>query len=760
MVLRRVSFFMLVGLSFLAGYSQTGLNLKGKITNQKGEPVEYASIGIKGTTIGTSTNEVGEFELDGLKSGDYVLIVSSLGYRKYEKPVTIDPQSPNIQKLTLSEDYLSLDQVIISATRTELDRKEAPIVVNVVNDKLLQATQSVTLSEGLSFQPALRIENNCQNCGFNGLRMNGLEGAYSQILVDGRPIFNSLQGVYGLEQIPANMIERVEIVRSGGSALYGSSAVAGTVNIITREPNENQYYFTSNLSLINGESPDRTYMVGSDILSKNEKSGLSIYGFHRNRDHWDANGDNFSEIGEMDSKTFGFKSFYKPSRYSKLTFQGFSMYEYRRGGNRFNFPVHEADIAESTTHNILNGGFTFEQYSKNFKHKISIYSSLQHTDRDSYYGAGKDPNAYGNTLDKSWVSGIQYSTDLETGKAGIHTLVTGVETNRNNLQDNAPAYDRIIDQQANQFGWYLQDNWQINDRWNLLLGGRLDQHNLLTNPVISPRANILYDISESVQFRVGYARGFRAPQVFDEDLHITQVGGEGTIVRNDNGLNAEYSNAYSSSIDFNRYSRNWALGITIDGFITSLNDVFILEEVNDPADNILLLIRTNGEGALVGGFTINPKVSYKEKINFQAAVTYQKSRYDVPVEWSESVPNTSRRFFRTPDLYGFYALSLVPNDRFNINFSGIYTGPMIAQHYGGYISEDRLESTEDFLENNFKAEYIIPIENMMKLSLSAGVQNYTNAFQQDFDRGIDRDAGYIYGPGRPRTIFMGISLKI
>ncbi|MCK0205650.1 TonB-dependent receptor plug domain-containing protein, partial [Ornithobacterium rhinotracheale] len=140
------------------------------------------------------------------------------------------------------------------------------IVCNLLDDRILHATQSVTLSEGLNFQPALRMEDNCQNCGFNSLRMNGLEGAYSQILIDGRPIYNSLQGVYGLEQIPANMIDRVEVVRSGGSALYGSSAIAGTVNIITKEPINNRAYISTNQAYIGGKSADRTYMAGADVV--------------------------------------------------------------------------------------------------------------------------------------------------------------------------------------------------------------------------------------------------------------------------------------------------------------------------------------------------------------------------------------------------------------------------------------------------------------------------------------------------------------
>ena len=136
----------------------------------------------------------------------------------------------------MEEVSFTTDEVVVSANRNEVSRKAAPVVVNVMSAKLFETVNSTDLAKSLNFQSGLRVENNCQNCGFQQVRINGLEGPYTQILVDSRPIFSALTGVYGLEQIPANMIERVEIMRGGGSALFGSSAIAGTINIITKEP--------------------------------------------------------------------------------------------------------------------------------------------------------------------------------------------------------------------------------------------------------------------------------------------------------------------------------------------------------------------------------------------------------------------------------------------------------------------------------------------------------------------------------------------
>lgn len=751
-------FTVLMAVLFSAGLFAQTYSVSGKIADAN-TPLTGVTVLVKELSTGASTNQKGNFILDKIPNGSYTLNISFIGYLSQEINVMVNNSDVALPDIMLKEDFLQLEQVVLTATRNEVLRKDAPIVCNLLDDKILTATQAITLSEGLSFQPALRIENNCQNCGFNGLRMNGLEGAYSQILIDGRPIYNSLQGVYGLEQIPANMIERVEVVRSGGSALYGSSAVAGTVNVITKEPTENSFYLTTNQSFINGTTPDRTYLIGADVVNENKTAGLSLNGFNRNRGHWDSNGDGFSEIGQLQATSFSVKGYYKLTNLSKLTINAYNIYEFRRGGNQFYRPFHETDITESTTHNILNGGITYEQYTQNKKHKFSLYVNAQNLKRDSYYGGGQDINAYGNSEDNSFVSGLQYSGKLGRFAGGNHTLVSGFEYNHNNLKDNAPSYNRSIDQTANQLGFYLQDVWEIGNKVNILLGGRIDNHNLVGDPIISPRSNILYKILPDLQFRVGYARGFRAPQVFNEDLHITQIGGEGTVITNNSNLTPEYSNTYSSSFDFNKYYKNWAVGLTIDGFYTQLTDVFILEELGNSPNGDLLLERRNGEGATVAGITINPKLQYKDKLSFQLGLTVQQSNYETPVQWSETLENISKRFFRAPNNYGFYVMSWNATKKFTVNLSGVYTGSMIAQHYAGYIEEDVLETTPSFFENNVKLDYTFKVKEDFNVVLSGGIQNYTNAYQKDFDLGPNRDSAYIYGPGRPRTYFLGISLR-
>ena len=176
------------------------------------EHLPYINIQVKGTTIGVTTDATGHYMLKDLPVGDLTLEVSFIGYKKVTKKVTTKANTLLEVNFLLEEEALAIDEVVVSATRSETMRREAPALVNVLDMKLFERTQSTDISQGLKFQPGVRVETNCQNCGFSQVRINGMDGPYSQILIDSRPVFSALAGVYGLEQIPANMIERVEVV--------------------------------------------------------------------------------------------------------------------------------------------------------------------------------------------------------------------------------------------------------------------------------------------------------------------------------------------------------------------------------------------------------------------------------------------------------------------------------------------------------------------------------------------------------------------
>ena len=199
----------------------------------------YATVEIVEAQQGMTTNEDGHFIVKNLAAGSYTLRIKYVGYETIEKQVKVGKGYKPVFHFSMVPTTVVKDEVVVSASRNEVSRKEAPVVVNVINDKLFETVNSTDLAKSLNYQSGLRVENNCQNCGFPQVRINGLEGPYSQILINSRPVMSALAGVYGLEQIPVNMIERVEVVRGGGSALFGANAVGGTINIITKDPVRN-----------------------------------------------------------------------------------------------------------------------------------------------------------------------------------------------------------------------------------------------------------------------------------------------------------------------------------------------------------------------------------------------------------------------------------------------------------------------------------------------------------------------------------------
>lgn len=742
-----------------AGANNTDAHIYGHIIDgATGEHIPHIVVMLKGTTIGVSTDNSGHYVMRNLPEGKFTMEVSAIGYKTQTKEVEIRKGMSIEVNFTLEEDHVLLDGVIVSATRSETTRKMSPTLVNVVSMDTYAQGNCTTVAQGLAFQPGVRIENNCQNCGFQQVRINGLDGQYTQILIDSRPIFSALAGVYGIEQLPANMIDRVEVMRGGGSALFGSSAIAGTINIITKEPVRNSAAISHTTTSINGSSAfHNTTDINASIVSEDNKLGLAVFAQNTQKDAWDANGDGFTELSKISGQTAGLRGYVKTGIYSKITAEYHHLQEFRRGGDNIDLPPHEVMIAEQTKHGINTGGLKFDWFSADQRHRLNIFASIQHIDRDSYYGAQKDPNAYGKTSDLTWVGGAQYIYKFKRCLFMPADLTAGLEYNEDYLKDNMWGYDRITDQTVRIASLYAQNEWK-NDRWGILIGGRLDKHNLIKGIIFSPRANLRYNPTKNINLRASYSYGFRAPQAFDEDLHIDNVGGTVSMIRLADDLRVERSQSVSLSADLYHSWGDWQGNLLIEGFFSDLDDVFALKEIGWE-NGVLIKERHNESGARVIGGNLEGKIAWKDKLQIQAGVTAQNSQYKEARTWSDEgdVPAT-RKMFRTPDLYGYCTASYNPLRQLKLSLTGTYTGSMLVEHHAGAIADNISVETPDFWDLNFKIAYDFRIFNSFKLQLNAGVQNMLNSFQQDFDSGADRDSGYIYGPTLPRSFFFGIRL--
>lgn len=728
------------------------------IEKETQENIPFATVRIVGHSGGTVSNEKGQFEFRNLSAGKYTLRVQAMGYKPMEKTVTVSNTLTAEVYFSLEEESFMTDEVVVSANRNEVSRKMAPVVVNVMSTKLFETVNSTDLAKSLNFQSGLRVENNCQNCGFPQVRINGLEGPYSQILINSRPIISALSGVYGLEQIPVNMIERVEVVRGGGSALFGANAVGGTINIITKDPISNSFQVASTISSMNGKSWEQ-YMGGNvSLVAKDNSYGIALYETYRNRNPYDADDDGFSELGKLNMNTFGMRAYYRPNHFSRFNIEYHTTNEFRRGGNKFNLQPHEADITEQTKHIINSGGVSYDRYWEE-KHKLSVYGSIQHTDRNSYYGAQRDPNAYGKTSDLTWVVGGMYVGNMDKCLFAPATFTGGVEYQDNSLHDVMTGYHRNMKQDVEIAGGFVQNEWRMKEL-TVLIGARLDKHNLIDNLIFSPRVNFLYHPTENMQARLTYSTGFRAPQAYDEDLHVTAVGGEGVQIKLADNLREERSNSFSGSVDWTLPIGHWQSNILLEGFYTDLRHVFVLEDVGKNENGDMIKERRNGSGARVYGVNLDAKVAHGREAQLQVGFTVQRSQYTKEEVWTEvdGQELTTKRMPRTPDYYGYFTFTSAPLKNFDFSLSGTYTGKMIVPHLAGYIEKSRMEHTPQFMDLNLKLNYTFALNEHIDMQVNGGVQNIFNSFQKDLDKGEFRDAGYFYGPTQPRTYFIGIKI--
>lgn len=741
--------------------------LKGKVISE-GKPVAGATIYIKNTTIGSSADIDGNYQFT-VPTGNLIVVVSAIGYRSKEVEIYIQNNESLALNFELEEDLMGLDQIVITGTRTFKKQTNTPVIVNVIDSKLLSNVQACSLSEGLRFQTGLRVETDCQTCNYTQLRMNGLAGGYSQILVNGRPIFSPLTGLYGLEQLPANMIDRIEVVRGGGSALYGSSAVGGTVNVITKIPTENSYNVGYTFQSIDGDTPESVLNGNVSLINKKLNAGISLFVNKRDREYYDKNNDNFSELPELKNNSFGANLFLLPTENQKIELSLSSLNEYRYGGEMVDKPAYLTQQSEERNSNVILGSLDYQINFNNDNSSVITYLSGQKTERSHYTGVFPDSEEeiqehlenppYGTSDVETYQGGFQINHRLLNFLNGSNAFTFGSEYIVDSVFDEIPAYNYLVDQRTTNFGMFLQSDWEINEAFNLLMGVRADKHNLVSHVIFSPRVSLLYKLKERSQFRFTWGTGFRAPQAFDADLHIAFAGGGVSRVVLSDDLKEEKSNSLSASYNFDKASEKIIYGFTFEGFYTYLKDAFYQHPIGEDEFGEVYEKR-NGDGATVQGLTFEVRANYNKKVQVEAGLTYQSSNYDEPVYYSDAL-EPKENFLRTPNLYGYATMSFTPNSNFNTSVNLVYTGKMDVLHLAGAPEQtvDAFVTSKPFTELNFKTGYTFEIDQLDSfVEVFGGVKNVFDQYQNDFDTGKDRDSNYIYGPAAPRTFFIGLEI--
>ncbi len=763
-------YFLLVILAItisLSANNKPGTKL-GTITGLVLDPSNSALYGaniiLEGQNIGAATNENGEFALKNIPEGKYRIVVSMIGFKAFTDEIEVKANTTVDLDVSLDLGFYETGTVVVTGTVNPYLYEESPVKTELVSKKVMQQSRAINLAEALQFQPGVRVENNCQNCNFTQIRLLGFEGKYSQILVDGDPVVSSLAGVYALEQFPEEMIGQIEIVKGGGSALYGSGAIAGSVNLITAQPSMNRYRADYQNTITEGIADNKLGVV-AEMVNDEGTSGIFLFGSVRNRNPYDKNGDGYSELGKLSNESVGLNWFYKPSGNNKLKVSVQRIHEERRGGNDFDLEVHEADVAEAVEHQRWGGKVKWEHFLST-KLNYNIYSSVSLLHRDSYYGGLGDAdedgvitdfdrvealNFYGNSENETYISGARVNYTY-----GLNKFTAGVEYSSDHLKDDSVKDEKYhINQTYTNFGVYLQDDLMFGYHLNLIAGLRMDKHSELEDMVLSPRLNIKYEIIEGLDFRAGFSTGFKAPQTFDEDLHIESLGGDQRVVRNIDGLKEEKSYSFSGGFEFQQNIGEVPVLFGATGFYTRLEDAYSEVEAGTTSDNLVLWHRVNSDGAKLYGVELDFGVRPSQQLEVRAGVTIKENSYDSEQEIFDG--EFSDKFQRTPDLSGIVRVMYDPLETLSLIGAVKYTGTMeVPNEATGKI----VETDKHFFDADLGAAIKLPFITSFKASLSIGVKNLFDSYQEDLQSGADRDPAYLYGPQLPRRFYVGFDTEL
>ena len=764
---------LLVILSLWLVTMTTALSQQGSISGVitiDDETVEMAQIVIDSSYLGASSNHLGKYTISNVPYGRHTITASFIGYAPVSQSVVIHAATSKATiDFSLTEPIMQIDDIVVTGTKTSKRQTESPVIVNVVNSTTIENVQACNLSEGLKFQPGLRVETDCQTCNYTQLRMNGLAGSYSQILINGRPIFSPLTGLYGLEQLPANMIDRIEVVRGGGSSLYGSSAIGGTVNVMTKIPRTNSYSVDLLHQNINGQTNDRMVNGNATIVSPKKNAGISLLTSFRDRDFYDANDDQFSEIPLLQNRTLGANMYLMPAENQKIELSISNIHEYRFGGEmNTDIPAHLTQQSEERTHNVWMVNTDYQINFNDENTSIITYAAYQQTDRQHYTGIIPDEGTselvaflanppYGTSDVTTINTGAQLDHRLTNFVLGPNKLTIGTEYVFDHIIDDIPAYNYLIDQATKNLGAFIQSDWQLASDLTLLTGVRMDHHNLTDKIRWSPRMSVLYRHRENTQLRFSYGTGFRAPQAFDTDLHIAFAGGGISRVQLSPDLAQETSQSLSASINYDQAMPRWVAGFTFEAFYNRLNDAFFLQPIGEDAFGEVFE-KQNGDGATVKGLTLELRANYDRKVQLEGGFNLQNSLFDSPVQYIDGLQGL-REFVRTPNDYGYAILSITPHKQWSTTINYVYTGTMKVPHFAGAPNQtvDEIITSPTFSDMSIKTSYTLPLKS--NISIYGGIKNIFNAYQDDFDIGKNRDSNYVYGPGQPRAFYVGVRIK-
>ncbi len=745
----------LLSILFVLSYSivfgqQTG-KITGKITCER-NVVPFVNVGLSNTSYGTSTNEQGVFNINNIPIGKYTLQASAIGYKNYKRTIEVKPNETVSIQFELEKMEQQLNEVVITGTLNEVTLMESVAPIEVFTPVFFRKNPTPALFEALQIVNGVRPQINCSVCNTGDVHINGMEGPYTMITIDGMPIVGGLASVYGLNGIPNSMIEQMEIVKGPASTLYGSEAVGGLINVITKTPEKTPDFsfdvFTTSWLEVNTD-------ITTKFSLKNSTSILGINYFNY-ANPIDNNGDNFTDATLQDRIALFNKWSFKRKEQKEASVALRYIYEDRWGGEM--------------------------QWEPKFRGGDSIYGESIYTSRYELIGKYQLPTrenlfssfSFSNHNQNSVYGNVPYHAQQNIAFAQVywdkkvkelHRLTIGTALRYNYYDDNSVATQTSDSlnpaNKPEQFwlpGFFAQDEFYLNEKNKLLLGIRLD-HDSRHGFITTPRINYKWSPSEQQHIRLSFGTGYRVVNLFTED-HAAVTGARTVEIKNK--LNPEKS--YNGNIGYQKFINTNFGFINVDAsvFYTYFNNKITPDYETDP-DKI---IYDNLDGYAVSqGMSFNASFDFKSPIKIMFGATfldvYQMNRD----EFGNLTRNTP---LLTEKISGTYSVSYkFMKSNIKIDYSGNLYGPMklplvandFRPEYSAWYSIQNIQVTKTF---NKGWEIYGGIKNLLNFTppkysiLRPNDPFDKNVNSPENPNGYTFDPTYVYASNQGIRAFIGI----
>lgn len=751
--MRDMKLILLLNLLFaISVHGQTG-SIKGKIASDN-KPVEFVNIGLSGTQYSSTTDKHGEFEITQIPFGDYEFQISMVGYQKVKKKIIIDKPLPVI----ISQNIISLDnrlnEVVVSGTMKEISRSESPIPIEILTPKLFFKNPTPSLFESMQMVNGVRPQLNCNVCNTGDIHINGMEGPYTMITIDGMPIVSALSTVYGLSGIPNSLVNRIEVVKGPASTLYGSEAVGGLINVITKNPMAAPLLSVDVMATSNQE-----YNVDLGVKTKMKKThsllGINYFNF---QNVLDKNGDNFTDITLQNRISI------------------FNKWSFERKENRV------ASIAARFVYEDRWGGET--QYENKFRGTDSVYGESIYTSRYELIGVYQLPTkkeqvflqySFNNHNQNSYYGTTPYMAKQNIAFAQLYwnktltknaDLLIGTPFRYTYYDDNTPGTQSIDSVQPknkpqNTYlpGVFIQTNLKFK-KLTTLAGLRYD-YNTDHGNIFSPRLAFKYALNDNNIFRLSSGNGYRVVNLFTED-HAALTGAREVVIKN----NLKPEKSWNVNLNYERFFilTNAYIGLDASLFYTYFTNKIIGDFTTDATK----IIFDNLEGhAISKGAALNLDITFTNGLKAIVGGTYMNV-YRETTDVNNKQVRTAQ--LQTPNFLGNFSISYTFSKiGISIDYTGNVTSPM---NLPVVPNDYRPEQSPWFTIQNIQVskkltngfEFYGGVKNVLNFTPSDPILRPFDPFDKRITENNPNnytfDPSYNYAPMQGRRFFIGIRYNL